>query len=943
MKKFLKITGIVLLLLIVLIVCLPFMFKGKLIELAKDQANNNLNAQVDFGAFDLSIFSTFPNFLFEISDVSVKNTGRFEGTTLAAIGKLELEVDLMSVIGGSNIEVTSIQITDPSFHVKVLADSSANYDIAKGGEGETETAEEASSDSDFQLGLQHLGITNANLAYEDATMDFSTEIEGLDLSLDGDFTASTTIVDLLMEIHSMNMSYEGVDYFKEASITSEIELDANLDDSRYECKDCALDLNELGLDFGGWFQMNEDDSYGMDLQFGARQTEFRNILSMVPAVYTRDFASVKTKGKLALEGMAKGKYTETELPAFAIDLVVSDASLQYPDLPKSVQNIQVDLHVNNKGGSEDNTVIDLKKFHAEMAGNPIDARLSVSTPVSDANIDAWVKGRIDLATVKDVVPLEEGEELNGIIESDITMKGRMSTLEQEKYDEFDCQGTLAIEQMKYNSPDLGYEVDINAMLMAFSPQQVALESFDSKIGKSDIKATGKIENFIAYEFGGDEVIKGAFDVTSSVLDVNEMMGPEEEVAEGSGEGASEEEEEPLEVIEIPGNIDFTMQSTLGKVYYDDWVIENIKGELIARNETLTFNDAKMDWLGGTATIESGYYETSNPEEPTVDFVMHVKNFDVTQTAETFNTVEKLAPMIKYCKGKFSTDVEFKGKLDNELMPKMESITADGGMLTHNLIVKGFKPLDKMAEALKKNEYSRMIIGNSNLTYEVKDGRVFVEPFNVKVGSLPAKLEGSNGFDQSIDYIMNMEIPRSQFGGAANSVLDDLTNKAKSAGVDVNLGDKIPVRVNMRGTVMEPKITTNLKDVADNTKEEIKDKIKDKVDEEVDKAKDKGKEELEKQIQQMLAESKKQADEVRKQGKVAAKNAKDEGYKQAQAMEDNAKNPIAKKAAKVGADKVRKESDKKAADIEKKANEKADKIEADAQKKADEMRKKADDV
>lgn len=940
MKKFLKITGIVLLLLIVLVICLPFMFKGKLVELAKEQANNNLNAQVDFGAFDLSIFSTFPNFLFEISDVSVKNTGKFEGTTLASIGKLELEVDLMSVIGGSSIEVTSIQITDPAFDVKVLADSSANYDIAKGGdEEEMEEEEEDSDDGDFQLGLQHLGITNANIAYEDATMDFSTEIEGLDLSLDGDFTASTTVVDLLMEVHNMNMAYEGVDYFKNASITSEIELDANLDESRYECKDCALDLNELGLDFGGWFQMNEDDSYDMDLQFGARQTEFRNILSMVPAVYTRDFASVKTNGKLALEGMAKGKYTETELPAFAIDLVVKDASLQYPDLPKSVQNIQVDLHVNNKGGSEDNTVIDLKKFHAEMAGNPVDAKLGVSTPVSDANIDAWVKGKIDLASVKDVIPLEEGEELNGIIESDITMKGRMSTIEQEKYEEFDCQGTLAISEMVYNSPDLGYEVDINSMLMAFSPQEVTLESFDSKIGKSDVQASGKIENFIAYEFGGDEVIKGSFTVTSRVLDVNEMMGPEEEVAEGTIENGSEEEEEPLEVIEIPGNIDFTMQSSLGKVIYDDWVIENIKGELIARNETLTFNNARMDWLGGTATIESGYYETSNPAEPTVDFLMHVKNFDVTQTAETFNTVEKLAPMIKYCKGKFSTDVEFKGKLDEELMPKMESISADGGMITNNLIVQGFKPLDKMAEALKKKEYARMIIGNSNLTYEVKDGRVFVEPFDVKVGSLPAKLEGSNGFDQSIDYIMNMEIPRSQFGGAANSVLDDLTNKAKSAGVDVNLGDKIPVRVNMRGTVTEPKITTNLKDVADNTKEEIKDKIKDKVDEEVDK----GKEELEKQIQDMLAEAKKQADEVRRQGRIAAKDAKDEGYKQAQAMEDNAKNVIAKKAAKVGADKLRKETDKKAAGIEKTANDKADKIEADAQRRADEMRKKADDV
>ena len=62
MKKFLKWTGISLLLLIVLLIALPFMFKGKLIQLAKDEANKNLNAKVDFGEFDLSIFSSFPDF-----------------------------------------------------------------------------------------------------------------------------------------------------------------------------------------------------------------------------------------------------------------------------------------------------------------------------------------------------------------------------------------------------------------------------------------------------------------------------------------------------------------------------------------------------------------------------------------------------------------------------------------------------------------------------------------------------------------------------------------------------------------------------------------------------------------------------------------------------------------------------------------------------------------
>src|SRR6266571_2404747 len=103
MKKFLKWAGISLLILIVLLIALPFMFKGKLIQLAKDETNKNLNAKVDFGEFNLSIFSSFPDFRFSINNVSVVGIGDFENDTLAYLKKLQLDVNLMSVISGDQI------------------------------------------------------------------------------------------------------------------------------------------------------------------------------------------------------------------------------------------------------------------------------------------------------------------------------------------------------------------------------------------------------------------------------------------------------------------------------------------------------------------------------------------------------------------------------------------------------------------------------------------------------------------------------------------------------------------------------------------------------------------------------------------------------------------------------------------------------------------------
>ena len=63
-KKILKWSGIVFLLLLITLISLPFIFKDKLVEVFKTEMNNSVNAKVDFGDFDLTLFSSFPYFSF---------------------------------------------------------------------------------------------------------------------------------------------------------------------------------------------------------------------------------------------------------------------------------------------------------------------------------------------------------------------------------------------------------------------------------------------------------------------------------------------------------------------------------------------------------------------------------------------------------------------------------------------------------------------------------------------------------------------------------------------------------------------------------------------------------------------------------------------------------------------------------------------------------------
>lgn len=936
-KKIVKYSGFTLLLLILLIILLPVVFKSKIVETVKEEANNNLNAKVDFGDFDLGLISTFPNFEFSINDVKIDGIDQFKDVQLAFIKNLTLKVDLMSVIGGDEIKVNTISIDSPQINAIVLADSTANWDIAKASDEVTEEIEEETGEtSSFKLGLKELIIKNANITYVDETMDLNTAIRGFHFNLSGDMTQDVTNLVTHTVVDTLNLKMASINYFKNTNIEAEATVNADLANSKYTFTENEFRINELVLELDGWLAMFEDkDDIGMDLKFGAKQTEFKNILSLVPAVFMTDFASVKTAGKLKLDGYAKGTFKESALPAFGLDLNIADAMFKYPDLPKSVNNIQVDLHVDNPGGSEDNTFINLKRFYMELAGNPIDANMTIKTPVSDPNLDGGIIAKLDLASLKDVMPTE-GDDLNGNITADIQLKGKQSAIDEERYEDFTAKGQFIILDMLYKTDSLPYDIELKQMYLNFSPQFVELAAFESKIGKSDINANGKIENFIAYAFSDDAALTGRFNLNSNVMDLNEFM--EDEAVTEETTAASTEDEEPLSVIEVPKNIDFTLNSSMQKVIYDNMEIDQLKGELVVKDQKVSMNKVAMKLLGGNM-IMNGFYETTNPKKPGFDYDMSIKNFDIQTVVTTFNTIEEMAPYAKNAKGRFNTSLKVNGVLDEEMLPDLNTISGSGDMLTKNVKVEDFKALDQLAQVLKNDKLKALNVDDTRVKYKFKDGRVNIEPFDIKMGPVTGTLSGSNGFDQSLDNKMTLKVPSSELG--AGDAINKLNSQASSLGMSLNSVEYVNVDVLITGTVDAPKVKVSLKDAVGSIVDDVKEQVKEQVKEKIEDVKDDAKEKAREQADKLLADAKKQTDKIRAEGKKAADKVRAEGKKRKEELEKKGGNFLEKQANKIAAKEAEKLANKQADKLETEANKKADAAMAKANKEADALMQKVD--
>ena len=919
LKRILKWSGITILLLLILIVAAPFIFKDKIVQIVKEEANKNLNAKVDFGEFDLTLFSSFPDFRFKIQKVSVINIEPFKGDTLAYIKELSFDLNIKSVISGDKYQINSLIIDEPKINAIVMADGKANWDIAK---ASTDTAAVEPADTSatkFALKLKSLQIKHANITYNDMQGNMSAALKDMNYTLSGDFTQDNFILSNLLEIAELSYNMGGVGYLTKAKTRFKADLNMDMPNMKFTFKENEFDLNELALTFDGFVSMPKDD-IGMDLKFAAKQTEFKSILSLIPSVYSKDFASVKTEGKLKLDGMAKGTmHTSADgksdtYPSFEVNLGIADAMFKYPSLPKSVNNINIDVHVENKKDYLDATVIDVNKFHLEMAGNPINMWAHVKTPISDPDLAAEIKGVINLASVKEFVPMEAGDEMSGVVTADIAAAGRMSSIDKKEYDKFKMSGSLAIDKMNYKTTALPYVVMLNAMKLNFTNQFVELAAFDALMGKSDVKASGKIDNFMQYIFK-DSLIVGHFNVQSNLMDLNELMASSEPTTAAQPAAA---DTAAMTVAEVPGNIDFILNANITKLLYDNLVIDNMNGNIEIKKRKVDMTNLNLGLLGGKVLM-NGYYETTNPKKPTVDLSFKVENFDIQKTFAAFNTVQKLAPIGQYAKGMFTATLEnFKADLDQTMSPILSTLHGNGVFKTSSVTVGGFPAFVKLGEALKIEQLKNLNIQNVMAEYEFKDGRVNLRnPVKVKIDKIDAEITGSTGFDQTIDYNWKMTVPTEMFGAQANNMVAGLLGQASSAiGTTVSMPKTVKVNVGFGGTVMNPTVKTGTKagEAGASIKDQAVTAVKDKANEEA---------------QKILADAQAQVEKLKADAQVASDKLKAEGYAAADKQVEDVKNPIAKIAAKKVAELAKKEVDKQAQKVLDEAEVRSQKILEDA--------------
>ena len=835
MKKFFKIIGIIFVVLILLLVSIPFLFKNTIKEKIMEKVNESVDAQISFTDFSLSLFKNFPDATVEVGGLKVINNAPFEGDTLAYVGNFSAKVNLKDILFKKDNEpykLLGFSIADAVVNIRMNEAGKGNFDIAK---STSETPEE--EPSNVSLDLNEYSIENLRFTFKDDSSKMSVIVDSLYHKGKGNFANQVLDLETTTSL-KLSFASDGTAFLRNNVVTLDAILGIDLNQQKYTLKDNTLKLNNLELNFDGFVQLL-DDGQLYDLSFKTPKTTFKNCLDLVPAAYTKSIEGVQTTGEFTINGKVAGKYTPTTIPKLDIQMLSQDASFKYPSLPKSVKNINIDIKIGNDTEKLEDTYVNINRFAFTIDQDVFSAKALLRNLTGNMLVDADLKGTINLANIQKAYPVDLDLDLKGILKADVSTSLDMESVEKQAYERIRNSGHASLEQFVYSGAGFLQPFHINKAGLSFNNAKIELTELDAKTGKTDFQIKGDLQNFYGFALR-NEVLKGYFSLASNHIEVADFMQ-----TDTPAETPKQEQEKPAESkpattgntastsIKIPAFLDCTLDAKAKTVVYDKLSLNNVSGKLIIKDEKVSLQNLQTDIFGGKTAITGDVSTKGETSTFAVDLDMSKLNI-----VESFTQIEMLKhimPIAKAVEGFFSSKISVTGKLTPELTPDMNSLS---GSLSASILdghVKGSSPLVAALDSqFTQLNLSKMNLKDlkANVTFE--NGRVIVKPFTIKWNNSTINVAGNHGFDQTMDYKLTFNVPAKMLGSDASALLAKLTATEQQ-----KLGD-IPVNVNMGGNFAKPQVSTDMKQVVANLglqiakaqANQLTDKVMDKVTNEV---------------------------------------------------------------------------------------------------------------
>ncbi|WP_291107906.1 AsmA-like C-terminal region-containing protein, partial [Flavobacterium sp. UBA6195] len=544
-----------------------------------------------------------------------------------------------------------------------------------------------------------------------------------------------------------------------------------------------LDINQLKIRLDSlYFDVNKNklsailisDGFGEQLKIDSKVKSKLDLAFLSNALQIPNF---KLAGSLDADIVSKGDYIKKDkkFPVTKGKFEFTNGFIQTTYYPKPIQNINLKANLNSPTGDFKDASFILSPANFTFEGEPFNLNASFKN-FDDINYDVKAKGTLNVARIYKVFS-QKGLDIDGFIKADLSLAGKQSDASNGRIANLKNRGTLEVKNIKTTSDYLAKPFLIENGLFTFNQDKMNFSNFNGTYGTSDITMNGNLENVINFVLSENQILKGNFNLTSNYLNVNEFIPTltyetDEEV----------EKTEVSGVVQIPTNLNVSIQTNAVKTQYDDITIENLKGNLVIQNGSLQLSNSSLGIIGATAKMDA-FYKNEGTQKAYFDYKINASEFDIKRAYNEIKMFREIVTAAESAEGIVGLNYSIKGVLNNQMTPIMPSLEGSGTLSVKKVKMKGFKLLNVVSAKTENPDIKDPDISKVDIKSTIKNNIVTIERFKFKVAGFRLRFEGQTSLDGKLNLKMRIGLPPLGIIGIPIKVLGTQENP------DIKLGRK----------------------------------------------------------------------------------------------------------------------------------------------------------
>jgi len=805
MNKLLKIIMIVFAalagLLIVAVVLTVLFFPGERIRTTVEkEASSALGMPVSVGKIGLS-FAGLPSV--RASDITVGSAQQGE-TPLLTVKSIKARVNIFALVK-KNIEIESLEIDEP--HVMLLTREDDSTNLPPSSE-KNEPKASGPPQLPFPITMHSFSINDGLVEVDNRKDGSLLTLENLSYQLAVNVTKDLKELNADGKLNVENISYAGIEDDTKKTIIDELSLSfthelsgdlttGNVSLSRGDIMAGGMPVS-LTADIEGWTKTTFSLSTGTH--------DAVNLLELIPVALFPDKGKIGISGTYSLD--VNGEIDSEPVKSavkYTGNMDINSMSIEYEGMPEKIEEIHCRIAFNEKD-------ITLNDVRALIGGSRFSVSGTLNNYTETPSLAVTTEGSIDLKEVGDALPQLSESGLKGKMTFKLAVNGPPSDPQAISVD-----GNATLDGVEVLVPEsLQHPALLNGAV-SITPSSLTVDNFMLKSGKSDLVFKGTVTDYPALVWpkkGVYAVFKGS--LTSDMLDLTDMLIFDEDAPTPKPWHM----EQAIKSMPIPPNLSVDNSIKLNTVVFDKLKADSVNGRFTVKDGSFDLHDLNIRAYKGVLSGDAGLTLTEiGDAEYKGSFKLNA--LDAGAFLSSFFGVRE-----DMFSGKLSSSLTFNGAgLDSVSM--LENLTGFGNLDIDKGSISNWKFTRELGSYLKFLNFDKLDFDSIRNKFRVENSQVITPDMRIKTSFADITLDGTAGFDKSIDYSISMLLDETTSAKAARQI------SALSSLFKGGTG-RLELTVDAGGTLTSPKFSLDTSKAEDQLKARLKDSLKKEAEKFLDK-------------------------------------------------------------------------------------------------------------